>query len=568
MRKALKILGLLSWNLALIGLLPSGGLHAALTAPGEPRSSLVQKYLDGQALPPTGHALLIGINKYREWAPLEWPRGDVEQIAAVLRRHYGFEDVRLLCDEAATRENILKELEHLAGTLTERDALVIYYAGRGYSRGPMYDAFWVPADGRFQASTARAEEQWISNNRLKGCLAKLRTSQVLVISDSCFSPTMLFRQRKGAAGETNGHSSAEASNRSWWCLSSGYMEEVPAHSSFGERLIGQLLAPRQAAFTVLELAEWLRGGLTESSDSSVLVGAINSAATRPGNDFVFMRNEARPMLPSPPASQDESQQVAKAAPVKLEASIAGGGLPDQVPGVPGDPATRQLAGPQRESETRLEWDERHLVTRLAEEKTLVPFEQKAPPSPVPEGDADALAKVARERFENDDLDGAAIVYEALLKKRPGDLCASSNLGVVRYNQNRMGEAEKIFRDLLKRDPQDAFSQSMLGMVLSRQKKSDEAIQVLTAAAKSRPDDARLHNFLGIACMQKGKYEAAGNALRKAIQLKPDYADAHYNLALLYLTENPRSVELARVHYQAARKLEMPPDPELENLMKR
>ena len=50
---------------------------------------------------------------------------------------------------------------------------------------------------------------------------------------------------------------------------------------------------------------------------------------------------------------------------------------------------------------------------------------------------------------------------------------------------------------------------------------------------------------------KGQRAAAETALRKAIQLNPNYEDAHYNLAVVYATQKPPFLELARWHYQKA-----------------
>ena len=59
---------------------------------------------------------------------------------------------------------------------------------------------------------------------------------------------------------------------------------------------------------------------------------------------------------------------------------------------------------------------------------------------------------------------------------------------------------------------------------------------------------------------------AETALRKAIQLDPNYAAAHNNLAVIYLSQQPPLVELARWHYQKALDAGQPRNPDLEKAL--
>ena len=46
-------------------------------------------------------------------------------------------------------------------------------------------------------------------------------------------------------------------------------------------------------------------------------------------------------------------------------------------------------------------------------------------------------------------------------------------------------------------------------------------------------------------------DAAETALRKAVQIKPGYSEAHHNLAVVYATQNPPFIALAKFHYEKA-----------------
>lgn len=74
------------------------------------------------------YALVIGNNDYRHWDKLQNPVNDAKEIADVLRDRFGFKVTLLL---NATREQILRSLNDLRKQLTEKDNLLIYYAGHG-----------------------------------------------------------------------------------------------------------------------------------------------------------------------------------------------------------------------------------------------------------------------------------------------------------------------------------------------------------------------------------------------------------------------------------------------------
>jgi Flp pilus assembly protein TadD len=75
--------------------------------------------------------------------------------------------------------------------------------------------------------------------------------------------------------------------------------------------------------------------------------------------------------------------------------------------------------------------------------------------------------------------------------------------------------------------------------------------MLRLSAKYEPEMPQTQYFLGRALIQKGDRPAAETALRRAIQLKPNWGEPHYLLAVIYGTEQPIYVELARFHYKKA-----------------
>ena len=89
------------------------------------------------------HALVIGINDYKNLPRLETAVNDATALADVLRQRYGFE-VRLLLNPG--RSDVIRALDKLRGDLTERDNLLIYYAGHGVLDVEADAGFWMSVD--------------------------------------------------------------------------------------------------------------------------------------------------------------------------------------------------------------------------------------------------------------------------------------------------------------------------------------------------------------------------------------------------------------------------------------
>ena len=125
------------------------------------------------------------------------------------------------------------------------------------------------------------------------------------------------------------------------------------------------------------------------------------------------------------------------------------------------------------------------------------------------------------------------------------------LALAQMEQGNYEEAEASLTRALKNDDEDAFSLSLIGTLRYRQKKYDEARDYLAKAVKLNPEDSSAQHFLGSALNNLGQRKAAETALRKALQIKPGYSEAHHNLAVVYATQNPPFIALAKFHYEKA-----------------
>lgn len=125
------------------------------------------------------HALIIGNQRYTKLQPLETPEADVTQLAPILRDKYGFKVTLLL---NATRYQILTAMNDLRARLTEKDNLLIYYAGHGELDRVNGLANWLPVDAEPSSNA-----NWISSSSITEMLNAMAARHILVVADSCYS---------------------------------------------------------------------------------------------------------------------------------------------------------------------------------------------------------------------------------------------------------------------------------------------------------------------------------------------------------------------------------------------
>jgi Tfp pilus assembly protein PilF len=215
------------------------------------------------------------------------------------------------------------------------------------------------------------------------------------------------------------------------------------------------------------------------------------------------------------------------------------------------------------------------ATTVVQDTTITHGDSAAPPQNDPTeystkarlpDDMRETAQDAADLFKNQKYDESAAKYQSIIDKYPESLYAWSNLGVVRFQQGKFDEALKALQQAVKLSPTDAFSYSNLGIVYYQLNQYENAIDALNSAKALDPNDAKTHNYLGCACSQKGWQEVAEKEFRKAIEIDPNFGDAHFNLALVYATSKPPSLELARREYNRALELGIAKDLRLEKLL--
>ena len=128
------------------------------------------------------YALVIGNNAYPNMTNLNTAANDARVVADILENKYGF-NTRLLIN--ADRYSMLSELNSLREELTEKDNLLIYYAGHGELDQVNLRGYWLPVDSEPESSA-----NWISNVAITDILNVMTAKHILVVADSCYSGSM------------------------------------------------------------------------------------------------------------------------------------------------------------------------------------------------------------------------------------------------------------------------------------------------------------------------------------------------------------------------------------------
>jgi len=143
-------------------------------------------------------AVVVGVGDYKDekLLPLKMTVKDANDFANVLRSKKGhpFTDVevKLLCDQEATRGDIFEAMEWMGQEARPNDLCMFFFAGHGY-RDERDRFFFMPYGG----STKRTYECFSATD-FKDAAEKIN-SKFVVFADACYSAGLLEGNRSAAA---------------------------------------------------------------------------------------------------------------------------------------------------------------------------------------------------------------------------------------------------------------------------------------------------------------------------------------------------------------------------------
>lgn len=240
-------------------------------------------------------ALIIGNNSYQDsknrWPHLKTAVSDARAVGQILNQHYGFDDIEIL--EDATRRDTLKAFERLSQKALPNDSVLVYYAGHGFIDSDSNRGFWVPVDAQGIDNTT-----FLRNSTIRDELSSIasRARHTLLISDSCFSGTLLRRGTRSIARENQdaGYFRKVSNKKSVQIIAAGGLEFVDdnykasGHSPFTYFLLNELKHNDRELLTVSELSNNVSIAVANNVEQVPESGVLQGAGDELG-EFIFLK---------------------------------------------------------------------------------------------------------------------------------------------------------------------------------------------------------------------------------------------------------------------------------------
>lgn len=239
------------------------------------------------------HLVVIGINRYRNWLPLNSPVEDVQEIRDILQSRYYIDEVHELYDEEATKANIIKLLVRLQRKVKPDDSVLILYSGHGHLDEHSDTGFWIPANA---GTDVYEQHNWLPHTQLKGLIANIEANHVCVISDSCFAGDLIHATRSIPPVIDAEYFKRSYSRVSRQVLTSGATEIVPDESEFADQLKTALQRNQNRFLDALLLYNEIRLGVESSIP---LLGTLSGTGHQEGASFVLFLKEEAQAEPTP-----------------------------------------------------------------------------------------------------------------------------------------------------------------------------------------------------------------------------------------------------------------------------
>lgn len=247
---------------------------------------ITRKDLDGEEYDVTkarNFLFVIGINDYEYWPKLNNAVKDASDVSRALMSMYNFDfdNVVLLKNEQATRNNIYKSLRSLITQVTPQDNLVIYYSGHGYYDELLNEGYWIPVDARLNASG-----DYLSNSDLLKIIGNISSQHTFLVADACFSGSLFSDSKRGYTENVEKF-------KSRWALASGRLEVVSdgtigQNSPFTSAFLEYLKTNEKEKFPVSELIQYVKVKVAETSNQTPLGNPLKGAGDE-GGEYVFYR---------------------------------------------------------------------------------------------------------------------------------------------------------------------------------------------------------------------------------------------------------------------------------------
>jgi hypothetical protein len=230
------------------------------------------------------HALVIGIDEYKYLPKLQMAVNDAKAVARVLKDSYGFKVTLLL---NANHGEIIDAFDEFQETLTDKDNLLIYYAGHGWLNEEVDRGYWLPANAK-----PKRRRSWVSNVTITDTLKGLSAKHVMVVADSCYSGTLVRAVTVEARKRTGDYWKEMASKWARVAITSGGLEPVADkgggdNSPFAKAFL-DTLGDNKAVMDGTTLFSKMRRPVMVNAEQTPQYSDVRNAG-HDGGDFLFVR---------------------------------------------------------------------------------------------------------------------------------------------------------------------------------------------------------------------------------------------------------------------------------------
>ncbi|MBX2914194.1 MAG: caspase family protein [Cyclobacteriaceae bacterium] len=215
------------------------------------------------------YILSVGINQYKNpKMTLNYAKPDAESFGKVLDEKGSlFKSLELhnLYDEEASRANILKKLDELAGKIHQEDVFIFYYAGHGSMVDNQF--FFIPTESSRLYDLSALQKEAIEASVLQDKLKNIKALKQLIVMDACQSGASVELLATRGAAEEKAIAQLSRSAGIHVMASAGSEQFATEFAELGHGLFTYLLikalqgdadgAPKDGKVTIYELKSYL-----------------------------------------------------------------------------------------------------------------------------------------------------------------------------------------------------------------------------------------------------------------------------------------------------------------------
>lgn len=234
------------------------------------------------------YALIIGVSDYEDPQIPDLdglPIQDATRLSEILTRKYTFEEADVHLMKNPTRKEILRVFDWLSNVITDKDNLLIFYAGHGFYDERAELGYWLPADAE-----ASFTAYWIYNDVLVANLKRIQSKHTLLVSDACFSGS-IFKSR-ALINDAPTAFKKKYALKSRKAITSGVLKTVPNKSVFFKYFADRLDNNKEIYMSASQLFQSIEIPVANNSPNTPQYGDIQNVGDE-GGDFIFIRRQGR-----------------------------------------------------------------------------------------------------------------------------------------------------------------------------------------------------------------------------------------------------------------------------------